>query len=559
MSGLEKHLFQLKFTAKQLEREAKKATKDEATEKAKLKKAIQQNNLEGAKIYAANAIRKKNESLNFLRLASRIDATASRVQTAVTMRKVTTSMAGVVKGMEKAMQSMNLEQISLVMDKFESQFEDLDVQTSYMESSMGQSTAMSTPGDQVDELIQKVADENGLEMQMEMPGALKGGLSVGTVTVDKEQDELSQRLAKLRNEKVFAPKVLEKDREMISTLTQNQPKDIEVSQPPTDGISDLSFSPQAELLAASSWDNNTRIWEVQQNGATQPKAVITHDAPALTCCWSKDGTKLFSGGADKAGKIMDMNTGQTMQVASHDAPIKVGRFFDNPQGTLLATGSWDKTVRYWDLRAPNPVLNVQLPERCYAMDVSYPLMVVGTAERHVLIYNLNNPGTPFKQMQSPLKWQTRCIATFPNGAGFAIGSIEGRVGIQMAEEKDASLNFSFKCHRDEKGSTFNVHSVNAISFHPVYGTFSTAGSDGAFHFWDKDSKQRLKAFNPVNQSISATAFSRTGGIFAYAVSYDWSKGHEHHKQGSPNQIFLHAPKDEDIKPRPPRQKGAGGR
>lgn len=44
--------------------------------------------MEGARIYASNAIRKKNEALNLLRLSSRIDATASRVQTAVTMRKV---------------------------------------------------------------------------------------------------------------------------------------------------------------------------------------------------------------------------------------------------------------------------------------------------------------------------------------------------------------------------------------------------------------------------------------------------------------------------------------
>jgi charged multivesicular body protein 1 len=80
--------------------------------------AIEQGNNEGAKIYAQNAIRKKNEALNFLRLASRIDAVASRVQTAVTMKRVTSSMAGVVKGMEKAMESMNLEQVnapSLVM------------------------------------------------------------------------------------------------------------------------------------------------------------------------------------------------------------------------------------------------------------------------------------------------------------------------------------------------------------------------------------------------------------------------------------------------------------
>ena len=36
MSGLEKSLFQLKFTAKSLQRQARKATKDETAEKAKL-------------------------------------------------------------------------------------------------------------------------------------------------------------------------------------------------------------------------------------------------------------------------------------------------------------------------------------------------------------------------------------------------------------------------------------------------------------------------------------------------------------------------------------------
>ena len=50
--------------------------------------AIQQSDVESARIYAANAIRKKNEALNLTRLSSRIDAVASRVQTAVTMQKV---------------------------------------------------------------------------------------------------------------------------------------------------------------------------------------------------------------------------------------------------------------------------------------------------------------------------------------------------------------------------------------------------------------------------------------------------------------------------------------
>ena len=45
-----------------------------------------------AKIHAENAIRQKNQSLNYLRMSARIDATASRVQSAVTTKKVSKSM-----------------------------------------------------------------------------------------------------------------------------------------------------------------------------------------------------------------------------------------------------------------------------------------------------------------------------------------------------------------------------------------------------------------------------------------------------------------------------------
>lgn len=73
--------------------------------------ALQQGNNDGARIYASNAIRKKSEALNLLRLSSRIDAVASRVETAVTMRQVTGNMTSVVRGMDKAMEGMNLERV----------------------------------------------------------------------------------------------------------------------------------------------------------------------------------------------------------------------------------------------------------------------------------------------------------------------------------------------------------------------------------------------------------------------------------------------------------------
>lgn len=104
---------------------------------------------------------------------------------------------------------------------------------------------------------------------------------------------------------------------------------------------------------------------------------------------------------------------------------------------MIVTGSWDKSIKYWDLRQSTAVATVQCQERIYTMDVAKNLLVVGTADRYINIINLGEPAKIYKTLQSPLKWQTRVISCFPDASGFAVGSIEGRCAIQYVEEKDA--------------------------------------------------------------------------------------------------------------------------
>ncbi|KAJ2430583.1 RNA export factor gle2, partial [Coemansia sp. RSA 2531] len=126
-----------------------------------------------------------------------------------------------------------------------------------------------------------------------------------------------------------------------------------------------------------------------------------------------DGTKVASGGADKAGRMFDISTGQTTQIAQHDAPIRCIKFVEAENSSpIVATAGWDKMLKYWDLRQQAPVATVTLPERAYAMDCNHPLLVVATAERKILIFDMNNPTTPFETTESPLKWQTRTVSCF---------------------------------------------------------------------------------------------------------------------------------------------------
>merc|ERR1711959_71691 len=192
-------IFNLKFTSKQLARSANKCVKDEKSEKLKVKRAIEKGNIEGARIYAQNAIRKRTEQLNYLKLASRLDAVVSKLETQSKMNTVNKNMAGIVKSLDRALKTNNLEQVSSTMDKFEQQFESLDVQNECVQEAMGNQQAMSTPEDQVNDLMMQVADEHGLETGMLMPNAGAGQMETAAAKNAKNaEDDLSSRLANLR-------------------------------------------------------------------------------------------------------------------------------------------------------------------------------------------------------------------------------------------------------------------------------------------------------------------------------------------------------------------------
>mmetsp|Transcript_10946 Transcript_10946/g.18172 ORF Transcript_10946/g.18172 Transcript_10946/m.18172 type:complete len:118 (+) Transcript_10946:535-888(+) len=116
------------------------------------------------------------------------------------MNTVTKSMKGVVKGMDKGLASMDVDKISAIMDKFEQQFEDLDVKAAYMDQAMNATTANTTPVDQVDDLVKMVADENNLELgeafsDLGPVGKIKEPEKKEEVVAE---DDLEARLANLR-------------------------------------------------------------------------------------------------------------------------------------------------------------------------------------------------------------------------------------------------------------------------------------------------------------------------------------------------------------------------
>ena len=136
---------------------------------------------------------------------------------------------------------------------------------------------------------------------------------------------------------------------------------------------------------------------------------------------------------------MDLGSSQTMTIEAHSAPVRAVRFVDIPSANapIIASGSWDKTVRYWDMRQPRPIGTLELPERVYAMDAAGPLLTAATADNQLHLVNLHgNPLQLWKTVKSPLGHQIKSLSVSSSGTRWGIGGIDGRAAAQAADETD---------------------------------------------------------------------------------------------------------------------------
>ena len=207
------------------------------------------------------------------------------------------------------------------------------------------------------------------------------------------------------------------------------------------------------------------------------------------------------------------------------------------------------------VRSSHQVHEIQLPGRVFDLDVSDNgnRMVVATSDQNLHIFDLLQQGPrKIQEMKSTLGYQTRCAKVFPDGTGFGIGCLDGRVQLQKIQptamiEKEC---FRFKT-KSFKGGDNNAYCVNSISFYNHYQnklTVATATSEGVLKFWNATDQKFIKKanFSKLEQPITSTAFNRDGNLFAYSSSYDWSQGFAHYSPSKPNEIFIHYVTKEEM-------------
>jgi len=126
---------------------------------------------------------------------------------------------------------------------------------------------------------------------------------------------------------------------------QDRPvREFQVSATPTA----LAVHPRGQVFLTGGWNNRVVFWDLTTGASVG--AILSHKAAVLSAQFSPDGKTVATGCEDQdtAIRLWDWQKGQLLQtLKGHTRKVPSVAFA--PDGKTLASGSWDKTVRLWDL------------------------------------------------------------------------------------------------------------------------------------------------------------------------------------------------------------------
>lgn len=297
--------------------------------------------------------------------------------------------------------------------------------------------------------------------------------------------------------------------------------ELELEKGIEDAISRTRFAPHSNNLLISSWDSSLRLYDVD---ASLLRLQAPSQAPLLDCCFQND-VVAFAVATDGLVRRYNLHSGLVDTVGGHDDMATCIEY--SSETCQLLTSGFDKKLLLWDthmekasscLRSLDAVVD--------SMSVSgFNLVVSIGASVHV--YDLRNFDKPVQSKEAFNGTHIRCVRSVPNAKGFAVGSVDGRVSLQISYPLSSEdIEYTFRCFPKSKDRHYLV-SANDIAFSPlVSGVFVTGDNEGYVIMWDAGSKRRLVELPRFSNSIASLSYNHAGKLLAVASSYTYQEANE---------------------------------
>jgi WD40 repeat protein len=112
------------------------------------------------------------------------------------------------------------------------------------------------------------------------------------------------------------------------------------------GLYQFAFRPDGQTFAI--WNPNTTELEIRETESGKLLKQWPHPIEARDMAWSPSGQRLATAGFDRNGYIWNAESGACLQTLRGHASVVVGIAFLGGDD-LVASRSWDSTLRFWDV------------------------------------------------------------------------------------------------------------------------------------------------------------------------------------------------------------------
>ncbi|GAB2280231.1 hypothetical protein Dimus_014874 [Dionaea muscipula] len=299
-------------------------------------------------------------------------------------------------------------------------------------------------------------------------------------------------------------------------------KRLNFENPIEDAITRLRFASRSNNLLISSWDCCLRLYDVD---AGKLRVAAQTEAPLLDCCF-QDEAVAYAAGSDGSISRFDLQAGEFDIIGRHDRLASCSEYCD--ETCLLITGGWDGKVMYWDSRAAK---SLQLLSNLSSVVESLSICGLGllvAAGMSIVVYDLRNLREPIDVKNTYASSRIKCVRSTPYLKGFGIGSIDGRVTMQLPYLSNTEKNgYAFRCHPKSTNGKHHLVSVNDICFNPfISSTFITGDNVGHVIAWDARSRKRLLELPRYPNSVASLSYNHVGELLAIASSYTCQEANE---------------------------------
>lgn len=190
-----------------LDRERAKMEQQEKKIISDIKKMAKENQMDAVKIMAKDLVRTRRYVKKFILMRANIQAVSLKIQTLRSQNAMANAMKGVTRAMQSMNKQLNLPQIQKIMQEFEKQSEMMDMKEEMINDTIDDAMGDDEDEEESDAIVAQVLDELGLDLTdklEELPstgGTLTAGASTDKQTPLADVDaDLQARLENLRRE-----------------------------------------------------------------------------------------------------------------------------------------------------------------------------------------------------------------------------------------------------------------------------------------------------------------------------------------------------------------------